>query len=137
VILKAKNSLSPGDAKKVEEAFAARMAQRELSEEALTTDQATSVRAGPILPQPLPTSSGVVKPPRGRPRKAKACGRTICSASGHGHPVFSPLQTAPVPQDRQERAHHQRAAPPARQGPPQIRRIAAVPDLREPLMKTT
>src|SRR3984893_2287756 len=68
-ILKAKNRLSADDAKRVEEAFAARMAQEAPSEEALTTDQSTSVQAGPILPQPLSVPSSVVKRPRGRPKK--------------------------------------------------------------------
>ena len=68
-ILKAKNRLSTDDAKLVEDAFAARMAQQEPSVEAPTTDQPTPVPASPILPPPLPASSNVVKRPRGRPRK--------------------------------------------------------------------
>ena len=70
-ILKAKNRLSLDNAKLVEQAFAIRMAEQEPSVEALTTDQPTSISAGPILPQPLPASTDAVKPPRGRPRKVK------------------------------------------------------------------
>jgi hypothetical protein len=68
-ILKSKNRLSADDAKLVEDAFAARMAQQEPSVEVPTTDQPTPVQANPILPRPLPASGGVVKRPRGRPRK--------------------------------------------------------------------
>jgi hypothetical protein len=70
-ILKAKNRLSTDDAKLVEQAFAIRMAEQQPSIEALTTDQPTSISAGPILPQPLLASTGAVKRPRGRPRKVK------------------------------------------------------------------
>jgi hypothetical protein len=68
-ILKAKNRLLADDAKLVEEAFAARMAQQDPLVEALTTDQPASVPADPILPPPPPAPSDVVKRPRGRPRK--------------------------------------------------------------------
>ena len=68
-ILKAKNRLSADDAKQVEEAFAARMAQQEPSVEALTTDQSTPCQPAQILPQPLPAQGDVAKRPRGRPRK--------------------------------------------------------------------
>ena len=60
-ILKAKNRLSADDAKLVEDAFAARMAQREPSVGAMTTGQPPLVQVSPILPQPLPASSDVVK----------------------------------------------------------------------------
>jgi hypothetical protein len=70
-ILKSKNRLSVVDAKLVEDAFAARMAQQEPSVEAMTADQPPSVPVSPILPQPLPASSDIVKRPRGRPRKVK------------------------------------------------------------------
>lgn len=71
-ILKAKNCLSADDAKQVEDAFAARMAQQEHpGEEALTTAEPTTVPADPLQPQALPASSEIVKRPRGRPRKIK------------------------------------------------------------------
>jgi hypothetical protein len=68
-ILKAKNRLSTDDAKLVEDAFAARIAQQEPAVEAPTTDQPACVPANPIQPPPLPASGGVVKRPKGRPRK--------------------------------------------------------------------
>jgi ERF superfamily len=68
-ILKAKNCLSTDDAKLVEDAFAARMAQQEPWVEALKTDQPASVAADPSLPPPAPAPRDVVKRPRGRPRK--------------------------------------------------------------------
>ena len=77
-ILKAKNRLSANDAKRVEDAFAARMAQQEPSLVALTTDQPTPVQASPILPEPLPAPSDV-KRPRGRPRKVKSAANQSAS----------------------------------------------------------
>jgi hypothetical protein len=50
-ILKAKNRLSTDDAKLVEDAFAARMAQQGPSVEAMTTDQQASLPADPVLTQ--------------------------------------------------------------------------------------
>jgi hypothetical protein len=49
-ILKTKNRLSVVDAKLVEDAFAARMAQQESSVETMTTDQPPLVQVSPILP---------------------------------------------------------------------------------------
>jgi len=40
--------------------------------EALTTVQPASLPASPILPTPLPASGGVVKRPKGRPRKIQS-----------------------------------------------------------------
>jgi hypothetical protein len=68
-ILKAKNRLSLDDAKLVEEAFAARMAQQGPTVDGPTTGQPTPVLANPILPPPLPASGDIVKRPKGRPRK--------------------------------------------------------------------
>jgi hypothetical protein len=70
-ILKAKNRLSADDAKRVEDAFAARMIQPEASVEARTTDEPTPMQIGPTSPQGPPASTNVVKRPRGRPRKGK------------------------------------------------------------------
>jgi hypothetical protein len=72
-ILKAKNCLSIDDAKRVEEAFVARMAQGALPE-ALTADEATSALSDPIRPKPPLASTDSTKPSRqrGRPRKVKA-----------------------------------------------------------------
>src|SRR3981189_2760654 len=58
-ILKAKNRLSADDAKLVEDAFAARMAQRHALPEAVTTDEATPVPTDPAPPQT--PSTGVIK----------------------------------------------------------------------------
>jgi hypothetical protein len=71
-ILKAKNRLSADDAKLVEDAFAARMAQQATAPEALTEGGTISVLTGPTTPQPVLASIDVVKRPRGRPRKVKA-----------------------------------------------------------------
>ena len=86
-ILKAKNRLSADDAKLVEDAFAARMAQQEPSVEALTTDQSTSVQTGPVRPQPLRHRRDIVKRPRGRPRKIKPAAEPSASASGRSDQV--------------------------------------------------
>ncbi len=71
-ILKAKNSLSADDAKRVEVAFAARMALQGELPEALNADEATSVLSDSTPPKPL-SSTDATKPLRasGRPRKVK------------------------------------------------------------------
>jgi hypothetical protein len=66
-ILKAKNRLSTDDAKLVEEAFAARMAQQD----ALTPYELASAQTDPAPPQTPQASTGAVKRPRGRPRTVK------------------------------------------------------------------
>ncbi len=71
-ILKAKNRLSTDDAKRVEDAFSARMALQGALPEALTADEFASAPTNPAPPQMPATSTGAVKRPRGRPRKAKA-----------------------------------------------------------------
>jgi hypothetical protein len=70
-ILKAKNRLSTDDAKRVEDAFAARMALQGALPEALTADEFASAPTNPTLPQTPAPSTGAVKRPRGRPRKVK------------------------------------------------------------------
>lgn len=103
-ILKAKNRLSADDAKRVEDAFAARMAQLEPSVEALTTDESTSAQADLISPQPLQAPPVAVKRPRGRPRKIKPVVEP--SAPSHvalkplvddSEPVLAPLQADTAP----------------------------------------
>jgi hypothetical protein len=71
VILKAKNRLSADDAKRVEDAFSARMALQGALPEALTTHEFTSIPIDPAPPQTPVTSTGAAKRPRGRPRKVK------------------------------------------------------------------
>ena len=70
-ILKAKNRLSTDDAKRVEDAFSARMAPQGALPEALTADEFASAPTNPTLPQTPATSTGAVKRPRGRPGTAK------------------------------------------------------------------
>jgi hypothetical protein len=96
-ILKAKNRLSVDDAKLVEEAFAARMAEQEPSVETLPTDQPTSVPASPALPQPLPASPDVVKRARGRPRKVKPAAEPSTSPPIASVPRVDESASAPAP----------------------------------------
>jgi hypothetical protein len=72
-ILKAKNRLSADDARRVEDAFATRMAPQDALPGALTVDEAASAPIDPTPPQAPPASIAPVKPvrPRGRPRKVK------------------------------------------------------------------
>jgi hypothetical protein len=101
-ILKAKNRLSANDAKRVEDAFAARMAAMGGSPEVLTTDE--PVAAAPTDPAPLQTpgaSTGVVKGPRrGRSRRVKAVAEqsapdpvTSKLAVDDNQPASAPLQS--------------------------------------------
>jgi hypothetical protein len=73
-ILKAKNRLSADDAKRVEDAFATRMALQAALPEDMATDGPKSALTDPAPPQPTAASKGAAKPPRprGRPRKVKA-----------------------------------------------------------------
>lgn len=73
-ILKAKNRLSADDAKRVEVAFAARMALQRASREALTADEPASVPTDPCQSLQPPASTDAAKPvrTRGRPKKVKA-----------------------------------------------------------------
>jgi hypothetical protein len=71
-ILKAKNRLSAEDAKRVEDAFAARMQTLDASPESSTTDDPASAPTDPAPLQTPPAPAGAVKRPRGRPRKVKA-----------------------------------------------------------------
>jgi ERF superfamily len=74
-ILKAKNRLSVEDAKRVEEAFEARMAQQGASPEVQMTDEPAFAPTDPTTPpQPHLATPAAVTPrrPRGRPRKVKA-----------------------------------------------------------------
>jgi ERF superfamily len=73
-ILKAKNRLSAEDAKRVEDAFAARMQTRDASQEPLITDEAASAATDAAPVQTPSAPAGAVKRPRGRPRKVRAAG---------------------------------------------------------------
>lgn len=70
-ILKAKNSLSADDAKRVEDAFAARMVLQGGLPEVLSADEATSALSGSTLPKPLSSTDAAPLRARGRPRKVK------------------------------------------------------------------
>jgi hypothetical protein len=73
-ILKTKNRLSVDDAKRVEDAFAAKMTQQEASLEDTAKDGAMTAPSDPAQPQPTAASTGPAKPKRktGRSNKAKA-----------------------------------------------------------------
>jgi hypothetical protein len=119
-ILKAKNRLSGDDAKRVEDAFAARMALQGASPEALTTDKAPPAPTDPTVPQPPSASTGrhQAAPEKGAPQKGRSRSRAICSASGPfeanhrwqsaGFDVSSSRRCSR--QNREKRAHDQRAA---------------------------
>jgi hypothetical protein len=74
VILKAKNRLSADDAKRVEDAFAARMVLQEALPNDMATDGVMSAPLDPTLQKPTAASTWPAKPQRqkGRPRKIKA-----------------------------------------------------------------
>jgi hypothetical protein len=96
-ILKAKNRLSADDAKRIEYAFAARMAQHDALPETLTADELASVPTNSVLLQTPEPSTGAVKRPRGRPRKVKpeqSAPPTVTSAPSKDNnpPAFAPLQ---------------------------------------------
>jgi hypothetical protein len=66
-ILKAKNRLSAGDAKLVEEAFAARMTIEGVSLE--NPEKTAPAQSSPSTPEPSTVAASAVKRSRGRPRK--------------------------------------------------------------------
>src|ERR1700730_8196163 len=71
-ILKAKNRLAAEDAKKVEDAFAARIAQQEPPLQPLTPDELASTPTDSASTQVPAASTAATKRPRGRPRKLRA-----------------------------------------------------------------
>ncbi len=102
-ILKVKNCLSADDAKRVEDAFTARMAMQEPSMEALTTDDPTPMEAGHPQPRPLPPQPKAVKRPRGHPRKTKSTtgpSAPFRVASGDDNPPDSTLLHADASPDK-------------------------------------
>lgn len=79
-ILKAKNRLSAKDARKVEDAFSARMVLSGSSSKALTGNS-TTIPTCPIVPRPMAAMEAAKAPrPRGRPRKVQAAIRQTDSA---------------------------------------------------------
>jgi hypothetical protein len=99
-ILKAKNRLATDDAKRVEDAFAARVALGPLPE-ALTTDGPASAPVDPTPPQPPSASIVTAKTlrPRGRPKKVKAAAeQPTAEPTNVDHPSTStPLQADAAP----------------------------------------
>jgi hypothetical protein len=73
-ILKAKNRLSADDAKRVKDAFAARMILQDASPKDMATDGVMSTPSDPAQPQPTTASTGPAKPRphKGRPTKIQA-----------------------------------------------------------------
>jgi hypothetical protein len=98
-ILKAKNRLSADDAKRVEDAFAARMALPGSLPEALTSEEPTTASTGPSTPMPPLASTEAVKAPRprGRPRKPKAAAEQIASAAVSSKPSADGDSPVPAP----------------------------------------
>ena len=91
-ILRAKNRLSPEDAKQVEGAFAAKMAMRDALPEALAAAEAISEPADAIPIQAISPSMepAELRRPRGRPRKVKAVAE---------QPAAPPVPSKPVSED--------------------------------------
>jgi hypothetical protein len=71
-ILKAKNRLSAVDAKRVEDAFAVRIAQQGSSLQTLTVDELAPTPTDSASTQVPAASTAAIKRPRGRPRKVRA-----------------------------------------------------------------
>lgn len=105
-ILKAKNRLSADDAKRVEDAFATRMALQAALPEDLATDRSRSALTDPAPPHAA--SKGAAKPPRPRerPRKVKAA----TEQSGAPPVISKPVDADFVPAS----THVQKNAAPAK-----------------------
>jgi hypothetical protein len=95
-ILKAKNRISTDDAKRVEDAFAARMVLQETLQNHMAADGAMSTLSDPAQPQPTTTSTGPAKSPRqkGRPRKVKAATKQSVTAAAISKPIDDKLAPA-------------------------------------------
>jgi len=100
-ILKAKNCLSAGDAKRVEDAFASRMAALGGLPAALTPHEPASTSTDPAPPQTAAASTGAVKPPRGCPKKGKPAAEAPASSSDASQPTVdgSASTSAPLQAD--------------------------------------
>jgi ERF superfamily len=97
-ILKAKNRLSADDAKRVEDAFAARMQTLDGSPEALTTSEPESAAPNPAPPQTAAPASAV-KRPRGRPRKVKAVAEQSAPTPVTSKPTVDDSRPSSAPAD--------------------------------------
>lgn len=87
-ILKAKNRLSAEDARRVEDAFTARMAVSGALPEAPTNDDPTPVAPSPEPPQPPSASTEAVPPRRGRGRPRKVLAVTEQQAAPPAQPTI-------------------------------------------------
>jgi hypothetical protein len=98
-ILKAKNRLSAEDAKRVEDAFAARMVLQEGLPKDMATDGSMSALSDPAQPQPTAASTGSTKPQqqKGRSRKAKAATEQSGVRPLTSTPTDDNLAPAPTP----------------------------------------
>jgi hypothetical protein len=95
-ILKAKNHLSSDDAKRVEDAFAARMVLQEASPKDMATDGAMSAISDQTQVQPTAASTGPARPQRrkGRSSKAKAATEQSSAPPAISKPIDDKLTPA-------------------------------------------
>jgi hypothetical protein len=95
-ILRAKNHLSADDAKRVEDAFAARMVLQEASPKDMATDGAMSAISDQTQVQPTAASTGPARPQRrkGRSSKAKAATEQSSAPPAISKPIDDKLAPA-------------------------------------------
>ncbi len=107
-ILKAKNRLSTGDAKLVEDAFAAKIALLGATPDAPVAEELASAPSDPIPPRGPSTSTGAIKParPRGRLSKVNAATEQPAAPPVISNPIGE--NPAPIP------THIQTGAAPAK-----------------------
>lgn len=82
-LLKAKNRLSAGDAKRVEDAFAARIGRRPAALPDESEDVSASVPVAETSSEPVPTLTARLARGRGRPRKTQKSELTISEPRRH------------------------------------------------------
>jgi ERF superfamily len=95
-ILKAKNRLSTDDAKRVEDAFAARMVLQVASSEALAMKEPASAPTDATPTQPDSAATEGVKRSRGRPRKFRAASEPSAASPVPSNPNIDDNQPAPT-----------------------------------------
>jgi hypothetical protein len=93
-ILKAKNRLSTGDAKLVEDAFAAKIALQDEPPEAMTTDESTPANIDPISAAPSAIAAVKLARPRGRTRKVRSAGAKPAASPGPLRPAIDESPSA-------------------------------------------
>jgi hypothetical protein len=87
-ILEAKNRLAADDAKRAEEAFAARMALQGALPETLAADEPEFTPTNAASLQTPATSTNAIKRPRGRPRKRKVASEQSASPLVASEPIL-------------------------------------------------